>query len=110
MGHMHDDEIHTHEHTHEDGQVHSHVHSHDDGHGRTHSHDDGHEHSHEDAHPAAETKALLAYMIQHNAHHADELAGLMDSLPKDAQRRLSLALGTFEAANVELQEVLECLE
>ena len=62
--------------------------------------------------PAApeETKALLSYMIHHNEHHAEELAALLDSLPKKAQRKLLIAIGSFEAANVELQEVLDCLE
>ena len=57
-----------------------------------------------------ETKALLSYMLHHNEHHAEELAALIDSLPKNAQKKLLTAIGTFEAANVELQEVLACLE
>lgn len=56
------------------------------------------------------TKALLSYMLHHNEHHAEELAALIDSLPKNAQKKLLTAIGTFEAANVELQEVLACLE
>ena len=49
-------------------------------------------------------------MIHHNEHHAEELADLLDALPKHAQKKLSLAIGTFESANVELRDVLECLE
>ena len=49
-------------------------------------------------------------MLQHNEHHAEELADLLDSLPKHAQKKLTIAIGSFEAANVELQEVLDCLE
>ena len=60
--------------------------------------------------PPQETKALLSYMLHHNEHHAEELAALLDSLPKKAQKKLSLAIGSFEAANVQLQEVLDCLE
>jgi hypothetical protein len=49
-------------------------------------------------------------MIHHNEHHAEELADLLDSLPKHAQKKLTIAIGSFEAANVELQEVLDCLD
>ena len=72
-----------------------------------------HDHSHEDhgSHSGLEeTRALLAYMIHHNEHHAEELAALLDSLPTKARKKLLIAIGSFEAANVELQEVLECLE
>ncbi len=57
-----------------------------------------------------EAKALLAYMIHHNEHHNEELADLLDSLPDPARKKLLLAIGSFEAANVELQAVLDCLE
>ena len=78
----------------------------------THTHTHPHTHSDPAAQSATpeETKALLAYMIHHNDHHAEELAALLDSLPKKAQRKLLIAIGSFEAANVELQEVLDCLE
>lgn len=97
MEHFHD--THAHTHSHEDGHVHTHPHAHDAAH--THTGD-----------PAdlKETKALLAYMIHHNEHHAAELADLLTCLPKNAQKKLTIAIGTFEAANVELQEVLDCLE
>ena len=49
-------------------------------------------------------------MVHHNEHHAEELAALIDSLPKNAQKKMLSAVGAFEAANVELQEVLACLE
>ena len=38
-----------------------------------------------------------------------ELAELMDSLPQEARKKMSIAIGSFEAANVELQAVLDCL-
>lgn len=76
-----------------------------------------HPHNHDDTHIHAdgsvnlkEVKALLIYMISHNEHHAEELAALIDSLPKNAQKKLLTAIGTFEAANVELQEVLAYIE
>ena len=67
-----------------------------------------HDHFHTDD-KMAEIKALLAYMIDHNEHHADELADLLDALPPKAQKKLRIAIGTFDAANVELREVLESL-
>ncbi len=114
---------HTHEHTHADGVTHSHAHihthdemghSHEGGEGHTHTHDGStHTHSHEHTHaqPGAEqTKALLSYMLHHNEHHAEELAGMLDALPAEAREKLTLAIGTFEAANVQLAEVLESLK
>ena len=94
MGHF--DGEHSHSHG---GEVHSHTHSHT-GRGT----------------PAAaapvqpETVKLLEYMIDHNDHHADELAGLLEQLPEKAQGKLMRAIGSFEAANVELREVLDCLK
>ncbi len=66
-------------------------------------------HAHQTQHTAEDAKALLAYMIHHNDHHTEELADLLDVLPAPAQKKLLLAIGSFEAANVELQAVLECL-
>ena len=99
MEHIHDEHTHEYTHSHGDAHVHTHIHSHDDD--QTHS---------ESTTNLKETKALLSYMLHHNEHHAEELAALIDSLPKNAQKKLLTAIGTFEAANVELQEVLACLE
>ena len=81
----------------------------------THDHPHAHDHMHPHSHTcsgqnaaagkAEETKALLTYMIHHNEH----LAELMDSLPQEARKKMSIAIGSFEAANVELQAVLGCL-
>ena len=77
-----------------------------------HTHDHGHEHHHDhgDMPPAERTKALLSYMIDHNEHHAEELAELVDSLEGAARKRLLEAIGSFEAGNVQLREVLELME
>ena len=77
-----------------------------------HTHDHGHEHPHDhgDIPPAERTRALLAYMIEHNEHHAEELAELVDSLDGAARKRLLEAIGSFEVANVQLREVLELVE
>lgn len=99
------EESHEHEHTHADGVVHSHPHTHDGDHAHTHSHA-----SEAEASSADKTRALLGYMIDHNEHHAEELADLLDTLPPQAKKQLTRAIGTFEAANVELRQVLEYLD
>ena len=77
-----------------------------------HTHDHGHEHPHDhgDIPPAERTRALLAYMIEHNEHHTEDLAELVDSLEGAARKRLLEAIGSFEVANVQLREVLELVE
>ncbi len=105
-----------HEHEHEHTYTHSHPHEHAQGHEQehTHSHDHAHEHDHAalsgDVAPAERTKALLAYMIDHNEHHASELSELVDSLDGAARKRLLEAIGSFEVANVQLREVLELVK
>ncbi len=100
---MHEHELtHTHEHTHENGVTHTHEHTHEHEHTHTHARDDV---------PAAErTRALLGYMIEHNEHHAEELAELVDTLDGAAHKKLLEAIGSFEAGNVQLREVLELME
>ena len=85
----------------------------------THDHPHAHDHMYPHSHTcsgqnaaagkAEETKALLTYMIHHNEHHAEDLAELMDSLPQEARKKMSIAIGSFEAANVDLRAVLDCL-
>lgn len=73
---------------------------------RTHSH----EHTHAQPVDGARTPALLAYMIDHNEHHCEELAELLDTLEGRARRKLLEAIGSFEAGNVQLREALDLLE
>ena len=79
----------------------------------THSHAHSHEYAHDHEIPAPggaeRTRALLAYMIDHNDHHAEELAELTDSLDGRARKKLLEAIGNFEVANVQLREVLALL-
>ncbi len=74
-----------------------------------HIHPDHVGHHHPQGAEPQEVKALLEYMIHHNDHHNEELADLLDALPQAAREKLMIALGSFEAANVELRAVLECL-
>jgi hypothetical protein len=55
-------------------------------------------------------KAILNYMVEHNEHHAEELADLLGALPAEPAAKLRKAIGSFEAANVELKMVLDSLE
>lgn len=79
-------------------------------------HEHGHTHGHEYAPiaggiaPEERTRALLAYMIDHNAHHASELSELADSLNGAARERLLEAIGGFQAANAQLGEVLDLMK
>lgn len=73
----------------------------------THIHDI---HAHEPVTDGARTQALLRYMIDHNEHHCEELAELLDGLTGAPRRKLLEAIGGFEAANVQLREVLELIE
>ena len=86
MEHIHDEHNHVHPHSHGADHVHERSHSHGDDHVHTHPHTHDEAHSHSDnSGNMKETKALLAYMIYHNEHHAEELGGLLDALPKKAQ-------------------------
>ena len=49
-------------------------------------------------------------MIDHNEHHASELAELLDSLEGEPRKKLLEAIGSFEVGNVQLREVLELLK
>lgn len=85
---------------------------HERAHTRKQDHPHGHEHARPDGEiaPAERTKALLGYMIDHNEHHAEELAELLDGLEGGARKKLLEAIGGFEVANVQLREVLTMLE
>lgn len=103
-----------HEHEHQHTYTHTHPHEHEPGHENEHTHEHDHEHEHGHGHgdvpPAERTRALLGYMIEHNEHHAEELAELVDSLEGAARKRLLEAIGSFETGNVQLREVLELMK
>ncbi len=106
---------HEHPHTHTDANgntyehTHEHTHSHD--HDHSHEHDHGHEHTHDGgADGYKKVRALVQYMVDHNAHHVEELAELQDMLPEEARRKLQSAIGVFDAANLQLRGVLDALD
>ena len=101
---------------------------HEDVHGHTHSHD--HDHAHEHHHhdcdqtacascggcehsPREELMALMKYMVNHNAAHANELAELAKKLAdmgdKNAYEQVMLAVSDFEKGNLRLSTVLAAL-
>lgn len=111
MGHEH------HEHDHEYMHAHGIEHTHD--------HEHTHEHSHEHcdpkacagcagcADPKAELAALMKYMVNHNAAHANELAGLARQLQamgdSTAYEQVMAAVSDFEKGNMRLSAVLAAM-
>lgn len=100
---------HDHEHTHADGVTHTHPHTHDHCHEHTHDHDHGHEHTHAQ-HSPEEALALLAYMVQHNRHHAEELHELAHSVEGEAAQLLHEAVVDLTVGNEKLAEALRILK
>ena len=92
---------HTHEHTHADGTTHTHCHTHD------HDHEHCHEHQ---QHSPEEALALLAYMVQHNRHHAEELHELAHSMDDEAAQLIHDAILDFNLGNEKLDEALKLLK
>ena len=95
---------HEHEHTHTCTHTHPHDHEHE------HPHDHEHESITGEVGGSARTRALLQYMIEHNDHHAEELAELLDHLEGAPRKKLLEAIGSFEVANTQLREVLALME
>ena len=124
---------HTHEHTH-DGHTHSHAHSHSHAHDHAHPHSHEHLHDHDHTHthshdcggqcgscasqcghtPMEELVALMKYMANHNAAHANELAALAKQLEAAgshmAYEQVMAAVSDYEKGNLRLSAVLASLE
>lgn len=98
---------HDHEHTHTDGTTHPHTHDH--GHEQEHTHTHDHSHTH-DHHSPEEALALLAYMVQHNRHHAEELHELAHSMDDEAAQLIHDAILDFDLGNEKLDEALKLLK
>ena len=119
--HDHDHECHCHEHEHEhDHNCHCHDHDHDH---ECHCHDHEHEHEHHcqcgcqghchEHTPMEELAALMKYMVNHNAAHANELAQLAEKLKEAgnpmAFEQVMAAVSDFEKGNMRLSLVLASL-
>ena len=88
---------HTHPHTHEGEHVHDHAHEHGcQGHTHQHSHGEGGCQGCQGGceRPANEQEAILAYMLDHNRHHAAELLEIAKAVEdfEKGNMRLSIAL------------------
>lgn len=139
--HTHDGVTHTHEHHHAHAHEHEHPHEHDhlhhEGHEHNHCHGDcGHHHDHECGHhhdhdheckggcggckghqehtPMEELAALMKYMANHNAAHANELAQLAKQLEQAgnhmAYEQVMAAVSDYEKGNMRLNVVLASLQ
>ena len=53
-----------------------------------------------------EAVALLKYMADHSAHHAEELSELTASLPEKAAARVREAIGLLNASAEKLREAI----
>jgi hypothetical protein len=96
----------------DDGRDLDHSHSHSNSH--SHSHDHVHNHNHDIAATDEKTvAALLAYMLEHNTHHAQELHNLTHQLENLGRNEAALAaaraLELYKQGNAELARAEELL-
>ena len=113
-GHDHDHEHeHSHEHTH-DGVTHTHAQTHEGEHQHDHTHGEcgcGHHHGEQ---PKDEDTAVLAYMLDHNRHHAQELAAIAKHLREqgkdDAALQIEKGVEDFEKGNMRLSIALSLVQ
>lgn len=108
--HDHEHECHCHDHDHEhDHECHCHDHDHEHDH---HCQGGCHGHCHEHT-PMEELAALMKYMVNHNAAHANELAQLAEKLKEAgnpmAFEQVMAAVSDFEKGNMRLSLVLASL-
>jgi len=87
------------------------------GHDHDHDHDHSHEHEHNHHHgeqPKDEDTAVLAYMLDHNRHHAQELAVIAKHLREqgkdDAALQIEKGVEDFEKGNMRLSIALSLVQ
>lgn len=97
----------------------------DGEHGHAHGHD--HEHAHDHAHehcdscggcgekkPGSEQEALLSYMLDHNKHHAAELADVAKKFretgKEDVAVQIEKAIENFDKGNLYLSLALSLVK
>ena len=99
----------------EHGHCHGHEHDHE------HCHEHTHDHSHEgcgcgcgDHKPGSEQEALLAYMLDHNKHHAAELAEVAKKFretgKEDVAVQIEKAIENFDKGNLYLSLALSLVQ
>ena len=79
--------------------------------GHCHDHDHDHHHSH-GAPSQPPTTALLAYMLDHNQHHAAELEELAGQLKEQGMTQAAETIGVadFNAGNTKLAAALDLIK
>lgn len=100
-----------HAHSHEHDHHHDHDHSHECGCGHDHHEDCGCGHDHGQA---DENVAVLAYMLDHNRHHALELkeiaAHLREDGKEEAAAQIEKGVEDFEKGNMRLSIALSLVK
>lgn len=101
------------------GHAHSHEHDHHHDHGHSHECGCGHDHHDEcgcghDHGQADENVAVLAYMLDHNRHHALELkeiaAHLREDGKEEAAAQIEKGVEDFEKGNMRLSIALSLVK
>ena len=94
----------------------------DGEHGCSHGHDHGHTHDHSHEHcgacaqtkPGSEQEALLSYMLDHNKHHAAELADVAKKFretgKEDVAVQIEKAIENFDKGNLYLSLALSLVK
>ncbi|OUQ24432.1 hypothetical protein B5E77_13735 [Lachnoclostridium sp. An131] len=94
-------------------------HGHAHGHAHEHAHDHVHEHCGscggcEDKKPGSEQEALLSYMLDHNKHHAAELADVAKKFretgKEDVAVQIEKAIENFDKGNLYLSLALSLVK
>lgn len=107
--------MHTHDHDHEHNDGHHHAHEHADIHSHSDSGGDHHHGGHDGLlNSREEAAAFLQYTLQHNAHHEEELSGLVHSLQhlklESEAGEIRACIETLRSVNKRLDDVLISLK
>ena len=106
---------HEHEHHHDHCHNHDHGHHHHDHDHEHHHHDHSHPHDHSHSHDEDNKDlALLKYMVDHNEHHAEEIANMAKALRDagkiSAAEELEAGVADFECGNAHLSKAYYLLK
>lgn len=96
---------------------HTHQHEHHHDHEYTHDHEHSHDHEHMHHHKHSEGNkdlALLKYMVEHNEHHAKEVADMARLLRAAGQiqaaEELEAGVSDFKSGNLHLSKAYVLLK
>lgn len=102
------------EHGHCHGHAHEHTHEHGHDHGHTHEHCGSCESGCEGKKPGSEQEALLSYMLDHNKHHAAELAEVAQKFRETGKENVAAqiekAIENFDKGNLYLSLALSMVK